>query len=109
MNKQQEFLVRACAELDLEISIGDSIEISSGAFVYPLAHIKDVGGKRGTVIFSTFDNIGVPTSDLIDSGYSYSVYSSPAAEEEFDLDSYLEMFVDWGWAGSEEKKPSWMR
>jgi len=41
-------------------------------------------------------------------GYGYSVLDDPLHSEEFDLESYVEMFSDWGWGNVNERKPDWM-
>jgi hypothetical protein len=95
VTKQQEFLLRACVAFGLKISIDHEVELASGHRVVAQAHIPDLGPHRGMLIFSSFDELSGAEKELVNSGYGYSVYGIPSPREEFDLESYAEMFVDW--------------
>jgi hypothetical protein len=54
------------------------------------------------------DDVWDSRDALWNAGYGYSVLDEPAAAAQFDLQSYQEMFSDWGWSGAPDKRPGWM-
>lgn len=71
------------------------------------ALIPQLGSRKGMIIVSNFADLCGRANALIDMGFGYSVLDEPRADEEYDLDSHIEMFSEWGWA-SEEAKPEWL-
>lgn len=95
MNKQQEFLRRACDQLGTGVELDHEVVLGSGKRVLRQALLKDIGPSRGMLISSSFDEIEDSRAELIAMGYGYSVYSSPLPHQEFDIQIYREMFEDW--------------
>ena len=106
MNRMQEFLARAAQELGVRIFLAHVVVLSNGRQIPTQALFPDLGGTFGTIVFDSPD----PESerDLIAQGYSISTYLQPPPTEEFDLESYAEMFSEWGWTSNEMQKPPWM-
>ena len=61
------------------------------------ARIPELGADNGILIFKSFETVRHLTADLVAAGYAYSILSEPTKFEKFDINSYREMFVDWGW------------
>lgn len=95
MNKEQEFLLRACAAFDLKASIDHEVTLPSGLRLMAQAHVADLGAPKGMLIFSTFDELSGAAKELVEAGYGYTVYKGALPNEEFDLGSFAEMFADW--------------
>lgn len=109
MTRMQEWLGHAAELLGVRVEIGYLVSLSDGRKLVSQALFPDLGGAFGTLVFcsqDTFDSSA--RRDLIAQGYGISMFSEPLPEEVFDIDSYAEMFADWGWCGDEMLKPEWM-
>lgn len=108
MTNLQSLLQRACQELGLTIvmpfllPVRDSIQINAQAL------LPELGAPKGMIIVNHYDDLRGVASELQSMGYGYSVLDDPLNSEEFDLESYVEMFSDWGWGTVNERKPDWM-
>jgi len=60
------------------------------------------------IVVNRLDELKGVESELVNIGYGYSVLDEPSASEEYELDSYVDMFSDWGWGLHNEPKPGWM-
>lgn len=108
MTKLQERLVGACDALGLGIDLDFVAPLPSGTRVAALARIANLGGTNGMLIVGSFDEVRGVTDELVAAGYGYSVLSEPNRGEELDLGSFVDMFSEWGWAGSESEQPTWL-
>jgi len=109
VTKLADWLKKACDESGLHAELGFSPPLPGGAEVSTVvALIQKVGAPNGMLVFRTSDDIEAFRSLLRDAGYGYSVLEEPWAGEQFDLNSFQDMFRDWGWSGSPESKPDWM-
>ncbi len=109
MNRLSERLWRACSELGLQVELGFELTLSGGRELTAVALIRHLGAQNGMLIFKSYDEISSVTKELLDAGYGFSVLDEPSPNEEFELDSFKEMFIDWGWSGQLGRKPLWMR
>ncbi len=109
MKRLSEWLWRACAELDLRIELNFNLSLPNNSDVAAVARIHDLGAAKGMLVFSSYDQIQNLTKDILAAGYGFSVLDEPSPQEEFDLKSFKEMFIDWGWSGKLGRKPAWMR
>ena len=108
MNRMQQWLARAAEELGVRMVVGYVVHLSDGIAFPTQALFPDLGGSLGMLVLDSRDTLDAPTrSALIDQGFSISAFSEPLPREEFDIDSYAEMFAEWGWT-SERSKPTWM-
>jgi hypothetical protein len=98
MNKQQDFLARACSALSLNIKLNFEVRLKSGQLLRSEALVEGVGPSRGMLVFSSYEDVAGAGNELMELGFGYSVYGPPRADEMFDLDSYREMFLDWSGA-----------
>jgi hypothetical protein len=108
MSKLKIELEKACAELGLSVKFDERISVNGKDNLKPLAHIESIGAPNGMLIFLSFEPIRSAGQDLCKQQFAYSVLSEPRPNEKFDLNSYKEMFVDWGWSGSPDAKPAWL-
>jgi hypothetical protein len=109
MSQLAEWLWKACAALGLRAELGFRVLLPNGQELSTVARIADVGAPNGMLLFRSYDHVRDFTQALSDGGYGYSVIDEPRPDEEFDLQSYEEMFRDWGWSGQLGDKPAWMR
>ncbi|GLQ97275.1 hypothetical protein [Dyella mobilis] len=107
MSKSLSYLKAACRELGLQIEPGFVIKTQAGA-VQAEARIVHLGSVNGMLIFSNYSQLREHQSELLTGGYGFSVLDTPLHNETYDLESYIEMFRDWGWAGPEAERPEWM-
>ena len=109
MNRMQEWLARAAQELGVRIFSAYVAVLSNGKQIPTQALFPDLGGTFGTLVFDSTDVLDPEARrDLVAQGYSISTFSEPLPTEEFDLESYTEMFSEWGWTSNAMQKPAWM-
>jgi hypothetical protein len=110
VNRLSQALWRACAELGLRADLGFVLSLPDGRPIHTVARIADLGAPNGMLILgSDYAPSALKYSEaLLEIGYGYSVLEEPSAAAAFDLDSFKELFCDWGWSGPFDKKPSWM-
>lgn len=109
MSKLRDEIVLACHQLNLQVDINFPVALDDDRLIHATAHIPNVGAKNGMLIFSSFEDISGKIDGIINSGYGYSVLSEPSQDMQFDLDSYIDMFRDWGWSGDNKMAPDWFR
>lgn len=94
----------ACAALGLRLDLEFVITID-GVEIKTVALIHEIGGPNGMLVLTSYDR--EYADKLVELGYGYSVMSEQSENTVFDLDSWIEVFNDWGWSGEEGKEPSW--
>lgn len=95
MTKLQRELVMACNSLNLGIKLDYKLELPISKSVPSVAFIPNLGDVNGILILTKYDPI--ITKELIENGYAYSVLEELGSENIYDLDSYIKMFIDWGY------------
>ena len=108
MTNLQTFLQRACQELGLTIVVPFLLTLREGFQINAQALLPQLGASKGMIVVNHYDDLRGISSELQLMGYSYSVLDEPLPSEQFDLESYVEMFSDWGWGDVNERKPDWM-
>lgn len=105
----QSSLERACQELGLTIVAPFSLTVREGVRVDAQALLPQLGAPKGMIVVSKGADLQGVTSELDHMGYGYSVMSEPRPAEDFDLETWVDVFSDWGWSSSaNEAKPVWM-
>lgn len=99
MTRLQEELCMACELLGIDIEIGCVLFLKDGQKINTVALIPSLGGPNGMVIVKSTDDILPIWNDF---NYGFSVLDEPSENAAFDLDSFREMFVDWGWTAKNE-------
>ena len=97
----------ACAALGIPVELGYTI-IVNGNEIRTVARIPDLGGPKGMLIITSSDHIRACAEQLVELGYGYSVMSDGPERSAFDLNSWCEVFCDWGWSGDPARKPKKM-
>lgn len=108
MSKLADWLLKASKELGLFAEADFSLAVAGGAALKSIVRIPNVGAQNGMLIFPFHKDIQGLERELVAAGYAYSVMDEPRDAEEFDLESFREMFVDWGWASDIAAIPKWM-
>lgn len=108
MTKLQSFLQRACNELGLTVVAPVVLTVRENIRINAQALLPQLGAPKGMIIVNNFDELRGVASELQGIGYGYCVLGQPSPLEEFDLESHIEMFCDWGWGKGNEIKPDWM-
>jgi hypothetical protein len=102
-------LTRACLALDLPIDVGFVADLGKGNQIRSVARIRNLGAKRGMLVFSAFEPIRDHADRLVEAGYGISILSEPSRDDPDDLDACLDMFSEWGWSGPADRRPDWFR
>lgn len=105
--KLLDWLNTACFTLGLQIDIPFVLDLGGDRVVNAAARVRDIGGVNGTLIVRSYDEVQDLCEPLKQAGYGFSVLDEPHPGEEFDLESYREMFLDWGWTADDSQKPAW--
>lgn len=109
MSRLASDIWRACAELGLRTDMGFRLALSDQQEIQTVARIADVGAPNGMLVVSSYDVVRNLTDKLLEAGYGFSVLDEPDPRENYDIESFKAMFLDWGWAGELGKTPDWMR
>jgi hypothetical protein len=106
MNRLQAFLVRAANDLGLEVKVPFEVILPSGQKVMAEVLLPQLGAPKGMLVFQS--DVWDISGALEKLGFACSMYDEPPPEEIFDLESYREMFSEWGWTADTPSKPKWM-
>ena len=96
MTKKQEFLKNACDQCGLDIQLNVEVATLSGSNATADAVISQSNGLRMFIFEITPDRTVL--QKLREQGDGCSSFGEPLANEKFDLDSYVEMFREWGFS-----------
>lgn len=107
MNRLLKWLKLACHELGLRLDVGHSVDLGDGLLVSSLARIRDLGAPNGTLIVRSYVEVERHLDKLSALGYGFSVLDEPRPDEEFDLESFRDMFIEWGWSADAQRRPTW--
>jgi hypothetical protein len=99
---------RACADLGLSVEIGYTMTLTGGKRLETIARIADLGAHNGMLVFSSYDAVRNMKDALRDAGYGFTVLDEPNSREIYDVETFRQIFRDWGWAGELGRKPKWM-
>ncbi len=94
----------ACIELGIEIITPFIINLRNEELKFPV-FVKNFGRKKGTIIVQEgyLEDHTIPRiEDYFFSALNPEVYS------EFNKDLFIETLIDWGYFGSQKKKPKWL-
>ena len=108
MTQLAQSLWRACADLGLRIELDFKLVLPNVPQLTAVARIWNLGSPNGMLIFTNYEEIRYRTKDILEAGYGYAILAEPATCEVFDLESFVDMFRDWGWSGDIGCKPTWM-
>lgn len=105
MTRLEDWLSRACNALGLQADIPFVANIENEHGVRAVARIHNLGANNGMLVVRSYEDVRPHAKELAKAGYGYSVLDEPRSDEAFDLDTFKEMFLDWGWMGPETERP----
>jgi len=108
MKKLLSWLVQACDELGLDVDREFTVTLDGKYVIHAVVRVRDLGAENGMLVVSDYDEVKAHLAEITKAGYGFSVLDEPSALEEYDLDTYAQMFRDWGWSGVETQRPLWM-
>lgn len=109
MTTLEKWILSACEVLELNVDFGFSLDVGEGHEIRAIARVRNVGSTNGMLVVSHYEEVR-PFADAINrAGYGYAVLDEPRPDERFDLESFKEMFGDWGWFGSDAQRPRWLK
>ena len=108
MTRLQDDLQRACRELGLVMEAPFLLVLRSGKQLAATALLPQLGAPKGMIVVSSYDVLRGSVNELVENGYAYSVLAEPRPVEEYEIESFREMFQDWGWNANCEGRPDWM-
>lgn len=103
MTKLQLWIRQACDTLGLGFDLNYRVGLSGHCEVEALARIRGIGHRNGMLIVTSYDTVSPCGASLMAEGYGFAVLDEPRDGEDFDLQSFVDMFRDWGWTGSNEE------
>lgn len=107
MTRMVEWLERAAESLGLTVERDYEVHLPGHEAVRAAARVLYLGGPMGMLVFEHYDEAKRLADRLVDAGFGYTILDDPRVDEVFDLQSYMEMAADWGWAGPSDLKPAW--
>lgn len=108
MNKLRGYLLRAGDDLGIKVIVPFILLLKSGRKLSAEALLPELGAPNGTIVCKSTDDYLEILNEIKNEGYTCSSFGEPLSNEEYDVESYKEMFLDWGWTSKERPKPEWM-
>lgn len=109
MNKRMLDALRHVAnELELRIVAPFGIRLPSGLELTAEALFPDFGAPNGTVVIESRSRVAGVGSELKKLHYTLSSFRAPLEGQEVNIQSYADMFREWGWSSGERQPPSWL-
>lgn len=108
MNKLQEFLRRAGTDLGIQVIAPFELTLGNGRKLLVEALLPELGASKGMIVVRMYDDLREISDELVRLGYGYSVLDEPLPNEDYDVETYVELFRDWGWGAENERRPGWM-
>ena len=97
-----------CAELGIRIHLHPKIDIVGFDSPEPIVLLPDFGGINGTLIYEGSFAKTKPPLAVLKAHYTVSTMGSIRRGINFDVGSFKELLIDWGWSGEPAKKPTWI-
>ena len=98
----------ASRDLGLRWDAPFRLRLNSGATVVARLRLRDFGAVNGMFIVTDYSRIRAHTDEIVAAGFGYSALPQPSPDDGYDRESFIEMLRDWGWAGPEHLRPSWL-
>ena len=106
MIRLRALLTRAAVDLGLRVETDRALTLANGKRMVAEAYFPDLGTPHGMLVFA-LDHPTPVVEEVIGRGGA-SFVATPRAEDAYDVDDFVAMFRDWGWAGDELRRPEWM-
>jgi hypothetical protein len=98
MTRLENDLTSACEALGITMDLGFTMSCPDGNEIRSIARIHNIGAPNGMLVVGSFEEVEDYCGYLDSVGFGYSVLGVPGDNEVFDLESYREMFCEWGWS-----------
>lgn len=109
MKRRRDWLQHGASKLGVRVEFDFRPTLAHVPNLTPVARLPDFGAPNGMLVFLAYDQVQSYTQQLLEAGYGFSVLGEPAINQEFDLDAFRDMLIDWGWSGDPQEKPAWLR
>jgi hypothetical protein len=108
MDRMTEYIVRATGELGLAIVAPFRCQLRDGSELVAVALLPELGGPNGTLVLRSGQVDRRVLEELGGRGFACSSFCDPPDSEEYEVDTYREMFMDWSWVSKDKEPPPWM-
>ena len=98
----------AADDLGFEVVSPFELVLKSGVCIRVPLLVRHFGATEGMLILSDYSLVASWIDEIQQAGYGFSVWSEPDPGARYDRAGFIEIFLDWGWAGSESQKPEWL-
>ena len=106
MTTLELWISQACHAFELEADFAYVVDLGNGRQVRAVARVRGLGARNGMLIVRNYEDVRPYAEVLVRAGYGYSVLDEPRSDEEFDLELFRRMFLDWGWSGNSGDRSS---
>jgi hypothetical protein len=100
MTKLADWFVEAGTLCGLSVEVDFALQLSNGQKLNSVVRISGLGAENGMLIFTDYEAVRDHTAELISLGYGISTMGEPRFDEKFDLESFEDVFTDWGWTAT---------
>lgn len=108
----KEKLISACRELGIAHIPNFKVATSHGEIIQSEVFIEHFSNPIGIMVFDfSYQADFLPyRAELVEKGYGASFWDlSSDNRHPFEIENFVEIFCEWGWTGSEDAKPKWIR
>jgi hypothetical protein len=95
---------RAAAELRVRIVVPGNVTSSAGGSFEFACLLPDFGSAMGILLDTTYSREATKAATAL--GYAFSTMDAETRLP-FDVESYKECLIDWGWAAVDRPAPAW--
>src|SRR5262245_26609875 len=96
---------RAALELDIECRVPFTLSTPTGESFEFACLLPQFGGERGILLLSSYN--ASATGAATAAGFGYACVEAARPSEPFELSTYIECLIDWGWLASGSPAPDW--
>jgi len=108
VKKKWKIWCEAANDLGFEIQSPVYLKLKTGKVLKPEFLVVNFGAVNGTLVFIKSDQVWEDQQEIIDMGYTFSVFNAPGIHEKYNREDFIEILSEWGWCGDESKKPDWI-
>ena len=108
MTSLVEHLRLLSKELGLRVEFSRMIFVGKEFSIESLAYFPDLGGRNGMIVVTDFSEVRGKHELISDAGYGFTTLTDPHCDHSDDKVAFIEMAIDWGWTGPEDRRPSWL-
>lgn len=95
MTRLAEWFVQAGATLGRPVEANFTLLLSDGRKLNSVVRVPGSGAKNGMLVFDDYEAIRKDVAELATLDYGFSIMDEPSSDENFDLESFKEVFADW--------------